>query len=113
MDDGFDGGRLGGGLEGFSMLRSAATERLRQALGPQGLAEASPLSLAELANDTLEEMVAQRSDKPSMLEQRRSCRNRRRAARREGRRRGRRPGRGRRPTPPPRPSPASIRSTIR
>jgi pilus assembly protein CpaF len=70
MDDGFDGGRLGGGLEGFSMLRSAATERLRQALGPKGLAEASPLSLAELANDTLEEMVAQRSDKPSMLEQR-------------------------------------------
>jgi pilus assembly protein CpaF len=70
MDDGFDGGRLGGGLEGFSMLRSAATERVRQALGPKGLTEASPLYLAELANDTLEEMVAQRSDKPSMLEQR-------------------------------------------
>jgi pilus assembly protein CpaF len=70
MDDGFDSGRLAGGLEGFSMLRSAATERLRQALGPTGLAAASPLSLAELANDTLEEMVAQRSDKPSMLEQR-------------------------------------------
>ncbi len=70
MDDGFDGGRLGGGLEGFSMLRSAATERVRQALGPEGLAAASPLYLAELANDTLEEMVASRSDKPSMLEQR-------------------------------------------
>ena len=36
------------------MLRSAATERLRQALGPTGLAAANPLQLAETANEVLD-----------------------------------------------------------
>ena len=44
-------------LDTLSVLRSAATERLRQALGADGLAKASPLDLAELANDILDGLV--------------------------------------------------------
>ena len=43
MEDGFDAGRITATHDTLSMLRSAASERLRQALGPDGLANASPL----------------------------------------------------------------------
>lgn len=52
------------------MLRSAATERVRQILGPTGARTATPLRLAELANDVLEDLLSRRDDRPSMLEQR-------------------------------------------
>jgi len=57
------------------MLRSAAVARLREALGPAGLAQASPLELAERANQTLEELVGGRPDKPSLAEQRQLLRD--------------------------------------
>ena len=44
MEDGFDAGRLTASHDSLSMLRSAASERLRQALGAEGLAKASPLA---------------------------------------------------------------------
>ena len=37
----------------LSALRLAASDRLRQELGAEGLAKASPMQLAELANDVL------------------------------------------------------------
>lgn len=70
MDDGSDASRLTAAHDQPSMLRAAATERLRQALGPDGLAAASPLKLAEMANDILEDLVARREDRPSLMEQR-------------------------------------------
>jgi hypothetical protein len=50
------------------MLRAAATERVRQALGPDGLASRNAAQLAELANDILDSLVANRSDKPGLME---------------------------------------------
>jgi pilus assembly protein CpaF len=70
MEDGFEAGRTGGGRETLGLLRAAASERLRQALGPAGLAAASPLALAERANEILEDLVAGRADKPSLTAQR-------------------------------------------
>jgi hypothetical protein len=70
MDDGLDHGRLAAAHDALSMLRSAATERLRQALGAEGLAKASPLAIAEAANDVLEALVAAAEAKPSLADQR-------------------------------------------
>ncbi|MFO1106878.1 MAG: CpaF family protein [Amaricoccus sp.] len=69
MEDGFDTGKLVAAHDAPSMLRSAATERVRQLLGAE-IATASPLRLAELANDVLADLVAGRDDKPSLLQQR-------------------------------------------
>ncbi len=74
MEDGLNGGRFGGREDNLSLLRSAAAERLRQALGAAGLAEASPLELAERANQVLEDLVAGRAEKPSLADQRRLLR---------------------------------------
>ncbi len=70
MDDGFEKGGMVPGEGALSMLRAAATERVRQALGPDGLAGANAYQLAELANDALDGLVANRSDKPGPMEQR-------------------------------------------
>jgi pilus assembly protein CpaF len=70
MDDGFEKGGIVPGEGALSMLRVAATERVRQALGPDGLAGANAYQLAELANDALDGLVANRSDKPGPMEQR-------------------------------------------
>ena len=60
---------------GIASLRATAVERLRAALGPAGLAQASPLELAERANQTLEELVGARADKLSLTEQRQLLRD--------------------------------------
>jgi pilus assembly protein CpaF len=75
MDDGFDPELPGGGGDSLSLLRSAATERLRQALGPDGLRGADPMALAERANDILEDLVSARADKPTLNEQRQVLRD--------------------------------------
>ena len=53
MEDGLEG-RISAGSDPLSALRSAAGDRLRQELGAEGLAKASPMQLAERANDVLE-----------------------------------------------------------
>jgi pilus assembly protein CpaF len=70
MDDGFEKGGIVPGEGAFSMLRTAATERVRQALGADGLAAAGAHQIAELANDVLDELVSKRADKPGSMEQR-------------------------------------------
>ena len=72
MEDGFDPGLAGDPL---SMLRSAARERLRQLLGPDGLARATPLALAEMANEVLDGLVAASAVKPGLAEQRQLLRD--------------------------------------
>jgi pilus assembly protein CpaF len=69
MDDGFDPARLAA-PDSLSMLRSAATERIRQALGSDGLAKATPLGLAEAANEALDALVGRLDARPSLTEQR-------------------------------------------
>jgi pilus assembly protein CpaF len=66
MEDGFSPGQVDAG---HGMLRTAATERVRQLLGPD-LMSATPRRLAEAANEVLEELVTHRDDKPSLVEQR-------------------------------------------
>ena len=73
MDDGFDHGAAA--ADPLSMLRSAATERLRQRLGPDGLAKASPLAIAELANEVLDGLVEASTVKPGLNEQRQLLRD--------------------------------------
>ena len=75
MEDGFDHGRLTAASDPLSMLRSAASERLRQRLGPEGLAKASPLQLAEMANEVLDALVAAAEVKPTLAEQRQLLRD--------------------------------------
>jgi pilus assembly protein CpaF len=75
MEDGFDARGLAAPDGGLGMLRAAAAERLRAALGPAGLAQASPLDLAERANEVLEELVAHHPTKPSLAEQRQLLRD--------------------------------------
>ncbi|MBP6999924.1 CpaF family protein [Amaricoccus sp.] len=66
MEDGFDHGPA----RGLAGIRAAALARLREAAGQGGLAGASPLALAERANDVVEALVAASADKPSLAEQR-------------------------------------------
>ena len=73
MEDGFDHGAAG--QDPLSMLRSAASERLRQLLGPEGLAKANPLQIAEMANEVLDGLVAAAEVKPSLTEQRQLLRD--------------------------------------
>ena len=47
MEDGFEHG----GQDPLSMLRAAASERLRHRLGSDGLAKRAPLQIAEMANE--------------------------------------------------------------
>jgi pilus assembly protein CpaF len=75
MEDGFDPGRLTASHDSLSMLRSAACERLRQALGPERLAKASPLEIADTANGVLEALVTAADAKPTLLEQRQLLRD--------------------------------------
>ena len=75
MEDGFDAGRLTASHDSLSMLRSAASERLRQALGAEGLAKASPLELAETANEVLDALVAGQEARPTLAEQRQLLRD--------------------------------------
>jgi pilus assembly protein CpaF len=75
MEDGFDAGRLAAGRGALAELRVVAADRLRAALGPAGLAAASPLELAERANEVLEELVAGRTEKPGLGEQRQLLRD--------------------------------------
>jgi pilus assembly protein CpaF len=70
MDDGFEKGGIAPASGDLSMLRAAATERVRQALGADGLVAANPLLLAELANDALDTLVSSRRDPPSLGDQR-------------------------------------------
>jgi hypothetical protein len=74
MDDGFDRGGMVPPQNALSMLRSAATERMRQSLGTDGLAASNPMQLADMANDILESLVANRADKPTIQEQRQMLR---------------------------------------
>ncbi|HMQ93587.1 MAG TPA: CpaF family protein [Amaricoccus sp.] len=74
MDDGFERGGVAPSEGALSVLRSAATERIRQALGAEGLAASNPMQLAEMANDVLESLVAARDEKPTILEQRQMLR---------------------------------------
>lgn len=74
MEDGLDHGRLAA-PDSLSMIRSAATERLRQTLGAERLARSTPLQLAEAANDVLDALVAGLEAKPSLLEQRQLLRD--------------------------------------
>jgi pilus assembly protein CpaF len=67
MDDAFN---APSGQDSLSMLRSAATERVRQALGPEGLKAADPMTLGERANEALEALVAQGGQGASLAEQR-------------------------------------------
>ena len=83
MEDGFDAGRLTASHDSLSMLRSAASERLRQALGAEGLAKASPLELAETANEVLDALVAGQEARPTLAEQRQLLREVVEAARAE------------------------------
>ena len=66
MEDGF----IAPAPDAVAALRAEATERLRAALGRDGLAKASPLDLAERANQTLEDLVAARTEKPTLMQQR-------------------------------------------
>ena len=68
MDDGFERGGVAPSEGALSVLRSAATERIRQALGADGLAASNPMQLAEMANDVLESLVSARDEKPTILE---------------------------------------------
>src|SRR4051812_30690712 len=54
----------------LATLRAAACDRLRAELGSDGLQKASPLQLAERANDALEALVAGSAAKPGLAEQR-------------------------------------------
>lgn len=74
MDDGLNASGFGATSEALSLLRSAATERLRRALGAEGITQASPLTLAEMADDVLAELVGARAEKPTLLEQRKILR---------------------------------------
>jgi pilus assembly protein CpaF len=74
MDDGLDAHRLTASHDSASMLRSAATERLRQALGAE-LITASPLRVAEMANEVLDALVAAAGARPSLVEQRQMLRD--------------------------------------
>jgi pilus assembly protein CpaF len=74
MDDGFDRGGMVPPQNALSVLRSAATERMRQSLGTDGLAASNPMQLADMANDILESLVANRADKPTIQEQRQMLR---------------------------------------
>jgi pilus assembly protein CpaF len=70
MEDGFDAGGMTATHDSLSMLRSAASERLRQHLGADVLAAATPLQLAEAANEVLDTLVAANPTKPTLTEQR-------------------------------------------
>ena len=70
MEYGFDSGRLIAAHDSVSMLRSAATERVRQMLGPEGIVAATPMGLAEMASDVLADLIAPREAKPTLIEQR-------------------------------------------
>ena len=72
MEDGFD---HGAGADPLSMLRSAASEQMRQRLGSEGLAKASPLALAEMANEVLDGLVAAAAVRPGLTEQRQLLRD--------------------------------------
>ena len=58
-------------------------QRLRQALGAEGLAKASPLELAETANEVLDALVAGQEARPTLAEQRQLLREVVEAARAE------------------------------
>ena len=73
MEDGFDHGAAG--QDPLSLLRSAASERLRQMLGPDGLAQANPLQLAEMANEALDGLVIAAKVTPTLAEQRQLLRD--------------------------------------
>ena len=75
MEDGLDHGRLAATHDSLSMLRTAAAERLRQRLGAEGLAKASPLALAEGANEVLDALVGAAEAKPTLAEQRQILRD--------------------------------------
>jgi pilus assembly protein CpaF len=75
MEDGFDTGRLTAAHDSLSMLRSAATERLRQALGPDGLARATPIRLAEMADEALDALVSAGEARPTLMDQRQILRD--------------------------------------
>ena len=75
MEDGLDHGRLAATHDSLSMLRTAAAERLRQRLGAEGLAKASPLALAEGANEVLDALVSAAEAKPTLAEQRQILRD--------------------------------------
>jgi pilus assembly protein CpaF len=74
MDDGFDPASATAG-SALSLLRSAATERVRQALGEPGLLAATPMVLAETSNDVLEDLVGRQSTPPTLVEQRQLLRD--------------------------------------
>ena len=74
MEDGLEG-RITAGSDPLSALRLAASARLRQDLGAEGLAKASPMQLAERANDVLESLVAAHAIKPSLGDQRQLLRD--------------------------------------
>ncbi|MBP7242538.1 ATPase, T2SS/T4P/T4SS family, partial [Amaricoccus sp.] len=65
MEDGFEPPHAA--RRDLAALRSAALARLRD---QTGLAGASPLALAERANDVVEDLVAAAADKPTLAEQR-------------------------------------------
>ncbi len=69
MEDGLES-RLSPDADPHAALRGAACDRLRQKLGPEGLQKASPLQLADLANDALEALVATSAVRPGLAEQR-------------------------------------------
>ncbi len=75
MEDGFDPGRIATPDDPLAALRAEALAGLRAGLGRDGLARATPLDLAELANNALEELVARSADKPSLADQRRLLRD--------------------------------------
>jgi pilus assembly protein CpaF len=74
MDDGHDVHRLTISHDLPSMLRAAATERLRQMLGAS-LATASPLQIAETANEVLDALVGTHEARPGLAEQRQILRD--------------------------------------
>lgn len=74
MEDGLNASRITASHDSLSMLRSAALVRLRQSLG-ETLAAASPLQIAEAANDVLDTLVASHEAKPTLMEQRQLLRD--------------------------------------
>ena len=73
---GFDAGRHRRRPRSLSMLRSAATERLRQALGADGPRQGEPArDSPKRANEMLEELVAATDAKPTLAEQRQLLRD--------------------------------------
>jgi pilus assembly protein CpaF len=73
MDDaGFnaEGAGAAGAQDSLSMLRSAAAERVRQALGPEALGKADAMTLGAQANEALEALVATSGANPNLSEQR-------------------------------------------